>query len=99
MDAPGKHHGDHSYLILMKECLGRWFLAMNSSAGWRHTRRVAWRVVTVFILHAKRSSFTVDLGFGVVVVRNVPALVCDQCGADWIADETAERLEKTVNAQ
>ena len=43
------------------------------------------------------TTFTVDLGFGVVVVHNVPALVCDQCGADWIADETAERLEKTVN--
>jgi YgiT-type zinc finger domain-containing protein len=43
------------------------------------------------------TTFTVDLGFGVVVVRNVPALVCDQCGADWIADEIAERLEKTVN--
>ncbi len=43
------------------------------------------------------TTFTVDLGFGVVVVRNVPALVCEQCGTDWIADETAERLEKTVN--
>jgi YgiT-type zinc finger domain-containing protein len=43
------------------------------------------------------TTFTADLGFGVVVVRNVPALVCDQCGADWIADETAERLESTVN--
>lgn len=43
------------------------------------------------------TTFTVDLGFGVVVIRNVPALVCEQCGADWIADETAERLEATVN--
>ena len=43
------------------------------------------------------TTFTVDLGFGVVVVRDVPALVCEQCGADWIADETAEHLEKTVN--
>jgi len=43
------------------------------------------------------TTFTVDLGFGVVVIRNVPALVCEQCGADWIADETAERLEITVN--
>jgi len=43
------------------------------------------------------TTFTVDLGFGVVVVRNVPALVCDQCGADWIADEIAQRLEATVN--
>ncbi len=43
------------------------------------------------------TTFTVDLGSGVVVVRNVPALVCDQCGTDWITDETAEHLEKTVN--
>ena len=43
------------------------------------------------------TTFTVNLGFGVVVVRNVPALVCDQCGTDWIADETAEYLEKTVD--
>ena len=43
------------------------------------------------------TTFTVDLGFGVVVIRNVPALVCGQCGTDWIADETAESLEITVN--
>ena len=43
------------------------------------------------------TTFTVDLGFGVVVVWNVPALVCEQCGTDWIAEETAERLEITVN--
>ncbi len=42
------------------------------------------------------TAFTVDLGFGVVVVRDVPTHVCDQCGTDWIADETAERLEITV---
>lgn len=43
------------------------------------------------------TTFTVDLGFGVVVVRNVPVLVCEQCGTDWIADETVEHLENTVN--
>jgi len=43
------------------------------------------------------TTFTVDLGFGVVVVRDVPALICDQCGADWIEDAVAERLEQTVN--
>jgi len=42
------------------------------------------------------TTFTVDLGFGVVVVRNVPATVCVQCGADWIADDVAERLESMV---
>lgn len=43
------------------------------------------------------TTFTVDLGFGVIVVRNVPATVCSQCGADWIADNIAERLEAMVN--
>lgn len=43
-----------------------------------------------------RTTFTVDLGFGVVVVRQVPAVVCAQCGADWIADDVAARLEALV---
>jgi len=43
------------------------------------------------------TTFTVDLGFGVVVVRNVPALVCSQCGADWITDDIADRLESIVD--
>jgi YgiT-type zinc finger domain-containing protein len=43
------------------------------------------------------TTFTVDLGFGVIVIRNVPAMVCSQCGADWIADNIAERLEIMVN--
>ncbi len=42
------------------------------------------------------TTFTVDLGFGVVVVRDVPAQVCDLCGADWIEDTTAETLERIV---
>lgn len=40
-----------------------------------------------------RVTFTADLGTGVVVVRNVPATVCDQCGAEWIDDTTAAELE------
>ena len=46
---------------------------------------------------AGQTTFTVDLGFGVIVVRNVPAQVCDLCGADWIEDKTAETLEKIVD--
>lgn len=42
------------------------------------------------------TTFTADLGFGVVVVRQVPALVCAQCGADWISDEVAARIEALV---
>ncbi len=43
-----------------------------------------------------QTTFTVDLGSGVVVVRHVPASVCKQCGEDWIQDSVAERLEKIV---
>ena len=42
------------------------------------------------------TTFTVDLGFGVVVVRGVPATVCSQCGADWIDDRIAAKLECIV---
>lgn len=43
------------------------------------------------------TTFTVDLGFGVVVVRDVPATVCKQCGADWIDDSVVARLEVVVS--
>ncbi|MBC6419616.1 MAG: YgiT-type zinc finger protein, partial [Prochloron sp. SP5CPC1] len=31
----------------------------------------------------------VDLGSGMVVVRHMPARVCQQCGEDWIEDSVA----------
>ncbi len=43
------------------------------------------------------TTFTADFAFGVVVVRNVPALVCSLCGADWIQDDVASRLEVIVD--
>jgi YgiT-type zinc finger domain-containing protein len=43
------------------------------------------------------TTFTAELGFGVVVIRKVPATVCSQCGADWIADDVAERIEALVD--
>jgi YgiT-type zinc finger domain-containing protein len=43
------------------------------------------------------TTFTAELGFGVVVIRHVPATVCAQCGTDWIADDVAERLETLVD--
>ncbi len=44
-----------------------------------------------------KTIFTVNLGEGVLVVRDVPALVCGQCGEDWIDDKVASRLEKLVD--
>ncbi len=43
------------------------------------------------------TTFTVDLGVGIVVVRDVPATICSQCGADWIDDAIASKLEAIVN--
>ncbi len=43
------------------------------------------------------TTFTAELGFGVVVVRHVPATVCIQCGADWISNETATQIEAIVD--
>ena len=39
-------------------------------------------------------TFAADLGIGVVVVRQVPATVCDQCGEEWIDDAVAANLEQ-----
>ena len=40
--------------------------------------------------------FAVELGFGVVVVRHVPARVCQTCGESWIEDETTAKLERMI---
>ena len=42
------------------------------------------------------TTYTVDLGTGVVVVRNVDAQICMQCGEEWISDQIAQRLETIV---
>lgn len=42
------------------------------------------------------TTYSVDLGFGVVVVRNVPAKICNQCGEEWIENTAAKELEKIV---
>jgi len=41
--------------------------------------------------------YTVDLGFGLVVVKDVPAKVCSQCGEEWISSEIASQLENVIN--
>ena len=42
------------------------------------------------------TTFAADLGAGIVVVRHVPAMVCQQCGEEWVSDSVAERLEQVV---
>jgi YgiT-type zinc finger domain-containing protein len=48
-------------------------------------------------MESGRTIFAVDLGGGVLVVRNVPALIWAQCGEEWIADEVAARLENLAD--
>ena len=43
------------------------------------------------------TTFTADLGSGIVVVRHVLATICSQCGEEWIDDATARRLEQVVD--
>ncbi len=43
------------------------------------------------------TTFTVDKGNMLVVVRNVPATVCLQCGEAWILDSVASDLEGIVS--
>ena len=40
------------------------------------------------------TTFTVDLVQSLVVVRDVPAKVCQQCSEIWIEDNIAEKLEQ-----
>ena len=41
---------------------------------------------------------TVDLGNCIVIVKNVPARVCVQCGEVWYSGTVAKQLEKIVDA-
>lgn len=44
------------------------------------------------------TKFIVDLGNCVVIVKNVPARVCQQCGEASFSDDVAKRLERIVDA-
>jgi YgiT-type zinc finger domain-containing protein len=47
-------------------------------------------------LEVGQTTFTVDFGSGVVVIRNVPATICSQCGMEWIDDEISDKIETIV---
>lgn len=44
------------------------------------------------------TTYSVELGGGVVVVRHVPALICTQCAEEWIEADIANELEKIVES-
>ena len=48
-------------------------------------------------MEEKLTTFMVDLGDCIVIVKNVPSHVCRQCGEVSYSDEVSERLEKIVD--
>ena len=48
-------------------------------------------------LENKNTTFMVDLGNCIVIVKNVPSQVCTQCGEVSYSDDVAAQLEKLVN--
>ncbi len=43
-----------------------------------------------------KTTYSMDLGTGVIVVRNVQAQICVRCGEEWIDNQTAQKLESIV---
>lgn len=49
-------------------------------------------------MERKLVTHTEDLGESVVVIRNVPALVCSECGNVWYSGDVVQQLEAIVDA-
>ncbi len=49
-------------------------------------------------LEKKNTTFMVDVGNCIVIVKNVPSMVCRQCGEVSYDGETAKQLERIANA-
>lgn len=48
-------------------------------------------------LEDKLTTFMIDLGNCIVIVKNVPSQVCKQCGDISYSNEVAAQIEKLVN--
>ena len=49
------------------------------------------------LLEEKLLPFMVDLGGGILVVKNVPTIVCAQCGEKAYIDAVSKQLEQLAN--
>lgn len=48
-------------------------------------------------LEEKKVNYLVDLQDSIIIIKEVPAKVCKQCGEQYFDDNTAENIEKIVN--
>ena len=44
----------------------------------------------------KKTNFIADLGYCIIIVKDVPSQVCSQCGEVSYSHEVAKRLEEIV---
>jgi len=44
------------------------------------------------------STFSADMGNCIVIIKNVPSLICDQCGEVSYSDAVASRLEQITHS-
>ena len=44
----------------------------------------------------KKVNYMVDLEKTIIIIKDVPAKVCDQCGEQYFDDETSQNIEKIV---
>ena len=48
-------------------------------------------------LKEKKINYMVDLENTIIIIKDVPAKVCIECGEQYFDDETSENIEKIVN--
>lgn len=49
-------------------------------------------------LEEKNTTFMVELDNCIIIIKNVPSLVCEQCGEVSYSNEVSKQLEKLVSA-
>ena len=45
----------------------------------------------------KKINYVVNLENTIIIIKQVPAKVCSQCGEQYFDDETTENIDKIVN--
>ena len=50
-------------------------------------------------LEEKNTTFMVELDNCIIIIKNVPSLVCEQCGEVSYSNEVSKQLEKEVSKQ
>jgi len=54
-------------------------------------------VVCKGVLKAKAISHIVDMDGHIIIIKNVPAEVCNQCGESYLSHEVALKVEKLID--